>query len=168
MAGGGDAYCGGTPVPMSSSARRTMNSRALNGGHRHCRGYCGHRRLGGASRGRILVEADHLRDDGLVHVAGTHLRRDLHPRRQHGNNPKLRNFLLVHLECERLSGTARSRGGGALTLYCVRSLSGISARKWLALTTQCAPTVPNPGRRQKASPLLETGGPMTVRVRRRP
>jgi hypothetical protein len=34
----------------------------------------------------------------------------------------------------------------------------------LALTTQRAPTVPNPGRRQKASPLPETGGPMAALV----
>jgi hypothetical protein len=51
----------------------------------------------------------------------------------------------------------QSRGGGRgrrLTSYWVRSLSATSARKWLALTTQRAPTVPNPGRRQSSSPLL--------------
>nr|ACL52942.1 unknown [Zea mays] len=60
--------------------------------------------------------------------------------------------------------TVRELTSGVIfTSYWVRSLSGSSARKWLALTTQRAPTVPNPGRRQNDSPLLGTGGPMTVR-----
>jgi hypothetical protein len=102
------------------------------------------------------VEADQLRHDGPVHVPRAHLRCDLDLRNRHEERGR-RHLLIsiplpLELECS------------GLTSYWVRSLSGSSARKWLALTTQRAPTVPNPGRRQKVSPLLGTGGPMTLRT----
>ena len=49
-----------------------------------------------------------------------------------------------------------------LTSYWFKSLSGNSAKKWLAFTIHLVPTWPNPGLGAKFKDLLELGKPTSI------